>query len=164
VALSALAGCSGDPTKGYTMASQFPEEVSTVAVPIWQRGSDEFSRDYEIQLTEAVKKAIPLYTHYRISDKAHADTILTGTLVGFEQTVLSFNPNTGQAREMQIRMTVDFTWKDLRTGKIRVDKKGFRVVAEYIPSAPFNEIFFQGSQDAINKAAERIVEQLAKPW
>ena len=124
----------------------------------------EYRRDIEIRLTEAVVKRIESDTPYKVTDKARADTVLKGTLGPVEQRVLSFDPHTGLAREIQIRLIVDFTWTDLRTGEVRLRKRGFRVASEYIPPAPFAEDFFLGSESAIDRIAQRIVEQLANPW
>ena len=159
-------GCGNpDPNKGYTTTSQYRTDVQTIAVPIFRRGTYEYRRDIEFRLTEALKKQIEARTHYKLVDKSRADTLLTGVIQSVEQDVLSFNQRTGRPREVQLRVTVDFTWKDLRPpGKMIKEKKNFRVAAEYLPSAPFSEDFFDGSEDAFNKMARRIVEQLAQRW
>jgi len=161
-----LSGCTNaDPTRGYTQASQYRQGIKTVAVPIWRRGAGEFRRDLEIRLTQALVRRIEAETPYKVVDNArNPDTVLTGTLRSVRQQVLSFDPRTGTAREIQVLMTVDFTWTDLRTGEILVRKKNFRAAAEYIPPAPYSEDFFAGSEDVLNKLARRIVEQLAEPW
>jgi hypothetical protein len=161
----AAAGCNVDPTQGYTTTSQFRTDVQTIAVPIFRRGVREYRRDIEIRLTEAIVKHIEAETPYKVVDKARADTLLTGTLQQARIQPLSFDPRTGTAREIQVRLIVDFTWQDLRgPGKVLVERKNFRVAADYIPPCPFGEDFFLGSEDAINKLARRIVEQLAQPW
>ena len=158
-------GCTNpDPTKGYTVASQYRPGIRTIAVPIWKRGTHEYRRDIEMRITEALVKHIETSTPYKVVDEARADTLLTGTLQRVHQRVLSYDPRFGTAREIQARFIVDFTWKDLRTGQILVDREDFRVVSTYIPPAPFREDFFLGSEDAVNKLARRVVEQFAQPW
>ncbi len=166
VTAAVFTGCGNpDPTKGYTTISQYRPDIKTIAVPIFRRGTYEYRRNIEFRLTEAVVKQIEAETPYKVVDKARADTLLTGTIQRIEQNVLSFNPRTGQAREIQLRVIVDFTWKDLRgEGKVLVDRKNFRAASEYIPTEPFNEDFFLGSEDAFGEMARRIVEQLAQPW
>lgn len=166
VTLAAITiGCGNvDPHKGYTMTSEYRPGIRTVAVPIWTRTAQEYRRDLEISLTEAICKRIESDTPYKVADKSRADTELKGELGVVEQRVLSFNPDTGRAREIQLRLTVNFTWKDLRTGEVLLEKKGFRMAADYIPPEPFNEDFFLGSQDALNRLAQRIVEQLKSNW
>jgi outer membrane lipopolysaccharide assembly protein LptE/RlpB len=160
----AACGCASDPTQGYTVKSQYLQNVRTVAVPIWTRGKEVYRRELEMQLTEAVIKRLELSTPYKVVDKTRADTELRGTIDNVSQRVLSFNPDSGQARETEITYTVSFTWTDLRSGKVLTRRRNFRQAGAYIPLAPFGEGFFQGSEDVVNKLAQRIVEQLAVEW
>lgn len=160
-----VGGCfSDDPTMGYTAHSQYRRGIRTVAVPIWTRGKDVYRRDTEIRLTESLVKRIELDTPYKVTTKQQADTILTGTIDLISQQTLSFDPDTGSPREMQLTFTVSFKWEDLRTGNIIVKKKNFRVAGVYLPPVPFNEDFFQGSEDLIDKLARRIVETMEADW
>ena len=160
-----LGGClSDDPTLGYTARSQYRQGIRTVAVPIWTRGKDVYRRDIEIRLTEALVKRIELDTPYKVTTKQQADTILTGTIDTISQQTLSFDPDSGDPREMQLTFTVSFKWEDLRTGNVVVEKKNFRVAGVYLPPAPFNENFFQGSEDLLDKLARRIVETMEADW
>lgn len=163
---SLLAGCccSTDPTKGYTTASLYRENIHTVAVPIWQRGQDVYRRGLEYQLTEAITKRIELDTPYKVVPKSRADSVLEGRISSIDQRVMSFDPNTGQARDIEIRMSVDFTWVDLRTGEVLVDQKNVHASGVYYFPAPFSEDFFEGSSEAVNQMAERVVESMEKPW
>ena len=160
-----LGGCGNvDPSRGYTTASQYPGDVRSVAVPIFRRGAGEYRRDVEIRLTEAVKKRIGLETGYRVTDRSRADTVLLGTLNWARQRPLTYDTREGRPRELQVRFSVNLVWKDLRgPGRIRMERKDFRVSATYVRSRPFREEFFMGSEDALNRLAQRIVEQLAEP-
>ena len=172
VALSAgllLAGCglgtNPDPNVGYTMASHHRKGVRTVYVPIWHRAKGVYRRDIEIRFTEALVKRIEAETPYKVVGKQRADTELSGTLVvEVVQQVLSYDPRSGLAREIQMRLIVDFAWTDLRTGKPILEEKNFSAASEYIPPDPFSEDFFQGSEHAINKLTERIVGRMTERW
>ncbi len=153
-----LGGC------GYTWGTPYRTDVRTVCVPIFNRGAGEFRRDIEIRLTESIAKRIEAETPYKVVDRKTADTELTGTLVAVKQHVRSYDPDTGNARSIQMQMIVDFTWKDLRTGLPLAERKNFAVTALYIPLPPFSEDFFEGSEDAINRIALRIVEQMMAPF
>jgi len=163
-AAASTGGCNVDPTKGYTLISLYPKDVRTVHVPIWVRGKDVYDRELEFQLTEALTKRIQAETQYRLAPRSQADTILTGTIEGISQQVLSFNPDTGRPNELEVTMVVSFVWKDLRSGQVRKERTNFRAVGTYIPPEPFAEEFFQGSQEVINRMAERIVEQMEADW
>ncbi len=149
---------------GYTMQSQYLPGVSTVAVPIWDRGKDVYRRDLEFRLTEAIQKRIEMDTPYKVTDKSRADTQLTGTIDKVSQRVLSSNPDSGEARELEETFYLTFEWKDLRSGKILVTKKNFRVSSTYISDEPLREEFFQGSEEVINRLAKRVVEQMEADW
>lgn len=160
-----LAGCiSDDPTAGYTARSPFRTGIHTVAVPLWTRGQDVYRRDLEIRLTEALIKRIELTTPYKVVDKQNADSLLTGTLDRIDQATLSFNPDDGTPREIQVAFVVSFQWEDLRSGATLVKKKNFRVTSVYLPPDPFDESFFQGSGDLIERLAIRIVETMEADW
>ena len=162
--LAGLAGCSGDATKGYTLASPYRKGVRTVAVDVFTRGRDIYRRDLEIQLTEAVIKRIELDTPYKVTTKARADTLLTGTITNISQRVMSFNPDTGSAREKEMIVVVSLKWTDLRDGEIIIEEPGLRSAGLYITADAFGEDFFQGSQVAIDGLAKRIVEKMEADW
>jgi hypothetical protein len=160
----AQAGCSSDPTMGYSTRSMYRENISTVAVPIWTRGSAVYRRDVERRLTEAIIKRLELDTPYKVVDKSKADTLLEGELTGYGQRVMSFDPATGNPRDIEVTLFVNFSWTDLRTGEILVHKEKFRATGVYYPTAPFAEDPYLGAEDALDQLSRRIVESLEKPW
>ncbi len=157
----AVLGCE---PMGYTARSQYRSGIRTVAVPVWTRGKDVYRRDVEIRLTQALVKRLELDTPYKVTDKAKADTLLTGSIEKIEQTTTSFNPDTGQPRELAVKFFVNFQWEDLRTGKMLVREQNFTVSDVYLPTEPFNENFFIGSEALMERLARRIVETLEADW
>jgi len=164
MAACASAGCSSDPGKGYTLNSQFRKDVRTVAVPIWSRGRQVYRRNIEMQLTEAVIKQIELDTPYKVTSESRADTKLSGSIDAVAQQVVTVNTDTGLPGEIEITLTVSFTWTDLRTGQELVRRENFRVTGAYLPTSPMSQDFFLGNEDTINRLAKRIVEQLEAEW
>jgi hypothetical protein len=158
------AGCSDDPAAGYTFESPHPAGIRSVAVPIWQRGKDVYRRGLEDRLTEAIRKQILLDTPYRVTGRDRADTLLTGTIDEVIQRTLSTNVDTGRPGETELTLVLSFQWTDLRSGKNLRQRKNFRVTTTYLPSRPFSEDFFQGSEDAFNRAARRVVESMERDW
>ncbi len=163
VSAIAASGCACDGSRGYSFESLYPDNISTVAVPIWKRGSSVYRRNAERQLTEAIIKRIEADTPYKVTDKAHADTLLEGMLVNIQQRVMSFNPANGLPRDVELTYFVDFTWTDLGTGQILVRREKFRATGVYYPTDPFHEGDDVGLEDTSNEAARRIVETLEKP-
>lgn len=157
-------GCLGCEPLGYTARDQYRKNIRTIAVPIWNRGKDVYRREVEVRFTEALAKRIELDTPYKITDRQKADTLLTGTIDRIEQSTTSFNPDTGMPREISVTFYVSFRWEDLRTGKELVKKTHFPVSDVYLPTAPFNEDFFLGSEALMERLARRVVETLEADW
>ena len=158
IALTAASGC------GYKIGTMHRSDVRSIAIPVWTRGHGVFRRGLEMQLTKAVVNRIQLDTRYRICDEAQADTKLTGQLDNVRQQSLTINTNTGTSRAMEATFTVSFKWTNLQNGEELVSRDNFEVRGRYITAAPFSETFFSGSQEAIDEAAQRIVEQLEEEW
>jgi hypothetical protein len=152
-------GCSG-----YTTSDQYRPGIKTVAVDMWGRGKDVYRRELEMRLTEAVVKRIEQDTPYKVTTKARADTLLTGSIDEVAQRTLNFNTDTGLPRETEITFTVSFVWKDLRSGQTLVEKKGMQVSGRYTRQDPLMEDFFQGSENVINRLARQVVEKMEQPW
>jgi len=162
-----LTGCvewDGDGQGAYTLRNQYRTEVESIYVPIWTRGKDVYRRNLEFRLTEAIIKRIQMDTDYRITERARADSELVGRILSVEQSVLGFNPDSGDPREMEVVIVLSFAWRDLKTGKVLVDEPNLRVTGTYIPESPLSEDFFQGSQDVIEKASRRVVEHMEADW
>ncbi len=149
---------------GYTNENTYRSGIKTVHVPVWTRGKEVYRRELEIRLTEALQKRIELDTPYKVVSKDRADTELSGQIHRIQQRVLSKNPDTGRAREMEATFHCRFVWKDLRNGKVLVEHTNFCVADTYIPASPVSEDFFQGSESLINRLARRIVETMEKDW
>ncbi len=162
--LAAAAGCSIDPSAGYTTASLFAQDIESVAVPIWNRDTRVFRRELETRLAEALVKRIELDTPYKVTDKSRADTILTGTILTVKQRVLGVNPDLGTARDVELQMVVSFAWTDLRTGEVLAERTNFVSAGVYSQAEPLNEDFFWGSSSAIDLLAQRVVQTMEKPW
>ena len=153
VALTAV-GCA------YSTARPYPSNVQTVCVEMF--GSKEFRRSLEFQLTEAVQKRILTDTTYRLAGKAQADTLLTGEVVEVRQAALGTDPRTGLPRETAATVVVNVQWKDLRSGKVLLDRPAMVQTVDYI--RPVGETFFQASNEALDDLAERIVEEMQTEW
>ena len=165
-----LFGCAGadnssgplgsDPSKGYVWSSPYRPEVKSVYVEMF--GSRSFRRDLEFRLTKALMDRIQAQTPYRLAGKQDAQTVLYGQLRRVSETVLSDDYHSDLPQEKQVLLVVDVTWKDLRTGKILLQRKGLRSSGDYFP--PLGESFFHGSGVAIERMAESIVELMMRDF
>jgi len=145
---------------GYSSKTLYTPSVKTIAVPIW--GNKTFRREWEFRLTEAISKNIESRTPYKIVPQQRADTVLTGEIMDIQQTVLNRRYGTDLPRESQLTVVVNFTWKDLRTGRVIVERKQFNRSATEIPQ--IGERVADAEQLAIERLAAAIVEQMQSDW
>lgn len=152
-----LAGC------GYIVGSEFPSEVRSVYVPVFD--SNLFRRGVEFQLTEAVQREIQMRTPYRLVKEPQADTKLTGKLVEYRKDLLG-ETKFDDPRELQLSLVVEMRWEDLRTGEIlaeqliplSTDALLLTSTAELAPEVGHSLATSQ--QDAVDRLARQIVNAM----
>jgi hypothetical protein len=173
---------------GYTTRPNYDTSIRTVRVPIFKNLTmrDSTREGIEFQLTQAVVREIGQNTPYHVvAADCDADTELDGTIVNFVKTVINYNP-LFEIRQAQTTMTVELTWKDLRTGEILSQPKAqpnpIPVLADQPPdvgaqakgpvvvtsTASFvpeiGQSMTTARQDNINQLAVKIVQMMEKPW
>lgn len=145
---------------GYHWNSLYREDVQTVAVPIFT--NKDFHRGVEFRLTEAIIKQLEAHAPYKVVPRERADTILEGEIVSVTLGTISRDFQTNLPRETQLLLTVNFLWKDLRTGRILTQRVNFQTTNVYYQT--LGEGQFVGSQNAVEKAALEIVQALQSDW
>ncbi|HEV2295522.1 MAG TPA: LptE family protein [Tepidisphaeraceae bacterium] len=158
-----LSGCGyrpGGDSEGYQWQSLYRQDVRTVAVPIFTTRS--FDRGVEFGLSEAVVKQLEATTPYKVVPRERADTVLEGQVVDVSVSTLSTDPDSAIPQEQMLGLTIDFIWKDLRSGRILVERRGFEHTATYYPT--LGEGRFVGRQLAIERLALAIVQELQADW
>jgi hypothetical protein len=143
------------PSKGI-----YPDNVRTVAVPIF--ANKTYQRGIEFSLSKAVINQMESRTPYKVTSREKADTVLEAQIVDAGVRYLSRNLSSALPQEQMYFIIVNFTWKDLRTGRILVDRRGFSQHAPYYPT--LGEDPYVGAQDNIEKLSIAIVEELQAPW
>jgi hypothetical protein len=151
-----LAGC------GYSHKMLFPEDVTTVAVPIFQ--NQTFYRGVEFDLSEALTKEIELRTPYKVIGRSAADTELTGKVVDVRQNLVSRTRPGALPQEVEVTVVVDFEWRNLKTGNVLRDRKGFSAVGRFRPTQPVGEYYERAQHEAVMEMATAIVAALQKDW
>jgi hypothetical protein len=164
-ALTALAGCgykndSNSNSNGYQWKSVYRQDIRTVAVPIFK--STVYERGVEFSLSKALVQQIEANTPYKVVPRERADTILEGEIVTVDIHTLSNDRFSAIPQEQLLDITVDFTWKDLRTGKILVSRRGVEQTATFYPT--LGEGRATGTQAASERLALSIVQELQADW
>ena len=155
--LSAGCGRGGD---GYTWGSTFRPGVRSVAVPVFQTKS--FSRGDEVALSQALVSQIESRTPYKVVPAERADTILEGTVVNVSLGTVSVDEQTALPQEQTYTIAVDFTWKDMRSGQILVERRNFEQTSTYYPT--LGDGRFVGRQSSAEGLAASIVDQMVTDW
>ncbi len=145
---------------GYTTTPLYNRSIHTIAVPIF--ANKTFRREWEFRLTEAIDKNIEFRTPYKISRERPADTVLSGEIVDIQENVLTRRFGTILPRENQVTVVVNFTWRDARTGRVLVERRGFNRSSTEIPQT--QERVDDAEQLAIERLAAAIVDQLQTDW
>lgn len=166
VVFAFLAGCGyqhggvGGGPGGYEWRSLYREDVQTVAVPVFR--TKDYRRGVEIRLTEAFVKQLEARSPYKVVPRERADTILEAELTNIDVHTRSRDITTNIPRELEMTLTVDFTWKDMRNGRILVQRRGFTNTAIYYPQLGEGE--FVGSQQGLERMALLMVQELEADW
>lgn len=166
--LGLLAGCgyqaSGDfdpdVNQRYQWKSLYRTDFQTVAVPIFTTRS--FDRGVETRLSSAVIKQIEQRTPYKVVARDRAETVLEGEIEDVEVNTISQSPIVVIPQEQQLTIRCSFTWKEIKTGRILVERKGFSQSVAFYPT--LGEGRFVGTQDAVEKLAVAMVQQLEAEW
>jgi hypothetical protein len=145
---------------GYQWKSVYRGDVRTIAVPIFK--SSDFQRGVEFTLSKALINQIEANTPYKVVPRERADTILEGEIVSVRVDTLSSDRSAAIPQEQLLDVTVNFTWKDLRSGEILVRRTGLEQAAAYYPT--LGEGRDTGTQAASERMALAIVQELQGDW
>lgn len=145
---------------GYSTARPFATDIQSVHVEMFH--SEEFRRELEFRLTEAIIKRIEMDTPYRIASRGKADALLTGNIVQVRNRTFGDDFETDLPREIGSTVVVRFRFQDMRSGDILVERPRFVYQTSYIP--PVGESFTVGMTRALDGLAEQIVEAMETQW
>ncbi len=154
--------CATEGGSAYTSGALYPSMYKTVAVPIFVNESQD--RGMSFQLTEATIKEIESATPYKVAPESRADTVLRATVKQVSLSMLSQSLTTGLTEEMAIKVTLDFEWLDMRTGKPIVARKGFQGSSVFVASLPNNQPIDLGRFAVSQQLARDIVANLQADW
>ena len=161
-----VTGCgyhiSGSPETepGYQWHSLYREDVKTIAVPIFANRT--FYKHAEDQLTTALDKQIEAFTPYKIASRETADTILEGEIVRIRLRTISRDRVSAVPQEQMYVIVVNFRWRDLRTGKVLVERQDYEQTASFYPTLAEDQ--WVGQQQAMERLADAIVGELEAEW
>ena len=152
-------GC-GYHMMGVDNASLYRQDLQTVAVPVFTNRS--YRRGLENELTKSIVQQLEEHSPYKVVPRDRADTILEGEIISATVNLQGSDINTGLPQDQQFDIVVNFTWKNLRTGDILVQRRSFDQRAEFY--ATLGESSTVGSTDAIQQLGLAIVQEMQADW
>lgn len=155
-------GCDSASSSGYTSGALYSKKYRSVAVPIFKNSSAD--RAIPMQLVDALVKEIESTTPYKITGEGRADTVLRGTISSVDLSMLSQSLATGLTEEMALKVTVDFEWLDMKTGKPIISRAGFQSSAVFVASLPNNQPIDLARFAVSEQLARDIVASLQGEW
>ena len=120
--------------------------------------------DAQFELTDALIKEIESRTPYKVVPESRADTILLGQVVSVDLDELSRSGETGLSEEVIVSVTIDFQWKDLRNGRVLVERASFSGTGLFVASRPSAEPIELGRFAAVQQLAKDVVSELRADW
>jgi hypothetical protein len=160
--VSALLGCSSDPSKGYSFNSTYPQGVRTVTVPVFENTT--FYPGLEVQLTEAVIKELQATSGLKVVSAANADSRLYATITEAQLRRLTLVRGTGLVQEEAFQLTINFEWRDSRTGKPILARNNFAATDAFVPARQAGEPIEVGQIAAIQRLARDMVHEMRSSW
>jgi hypothetical protein len=154
--LAALFLCAGC---GYSSQPLIDPKYKTVYVETFDNRT--FYRGFENSLTRALVNQINANTHLRIASRDRADTVLSGQITDFKQSVLTEDLH-NNVREMQVTAYVDMTWTDRHTGQV-IKRVHDHTVSEQI-KFEIGQTLETASSELFRDMAQELVEQLESDW
>ncbi len=145
----------------YSAQSLYDTDIKTVSIDMFE--SDSFRRGVEFELTQALVDRIGVDTPYKIcQDKKESDSLLYGRILSVNERVLNYQRELDRPMQEQLVVVAEVTWKDLRSGKLLLDRQKFRFTGNY--SALQNDSLEVAAREAVNKMAADIVEAMESGW
>lgn len=160
--LLGMGACASNSSNGYAFNSTYDDSISTISIPIFK--NDTLQRGLEVQLTESLNKQILARTPWKLAKSEQAETTLVGVITTHSLTQLSQAPRTGLVQEQAVRITVNFEWRDNRTGDIIVARNNFSATATFAPQRGVSERIEHAQREAIEELAADLVSQLRESW
>lgn len=147
---------------GYRSYGIYPQGIQTVAVPIFE--NQTLVTGLEREITDALIKEIESRTPYSVASSNTADTILIGTIVRVSKRKLSEKRGSGLVQEVMQTVTIDFEWKDVRSGRILTQRRDFSAGDIFIPSTPVGERPEFGRFVIAAELARDVVAEMRGEW
>ena len=169
ISILSISGC------GYTTRSLLNPDLKTIYVDNFKNNikitaeQDELRmyRGYrpgmETNITKAVIDKFMFDGNLKITSEDKADLILKSELTDYKRDSLRYDAN-NNVEEYRIKLIVNMSLEDTKSGKILWSEKGFAGETTYRIAGPGAKSENAAIVDATNDLANRIVERTVEAW
>ena len=148
-----------------TSAALLPPHMRTVAVPVFENGTTEYSLPQEI--TDEVIARFVQDNHLRVVPERSAASVVRGKVVGYKNSVFGFSDQT-RAQEYRVSVTVSVVFKDLVKNREVWSDPALAKTANYyvtpVPGDTSAHTELDGRKEAIQKIADEILARSVQSW
>ena len=157
--IGTVVGCDG-----YSADPLHPRGIKTIYIPMPTVSKKIYRRQLEQRLQECLVKNASLRTGYSIAKRPNADAELICEIKNIVQSTTSTNPDDDTPRETELTFFLSVKMRNINTGNTVFEDQNMQVAVIYLPSEPFNEDFFRGSEDLMDRIARRVFEKMERRW
>jgi hypothetical protein len=148
-----------------TTTALLPPHMKTVAIPVFENATTEYSLPQEI--TDAVIVRFVQDNHLRVVPERSANSVVRGRVVGYKNSVFGFSDQ-ARAQEYRVAVTVSVTFKDLVKNREVWSEPELTKTANYyvtpVPGDTAAHTELDGRKEAIRKIADEILARSVQSW
>ncbi len=146
---------------GYHVAGQtdlLPKNIQTICIPAFTNATTRYK--LTDRLPEALSREFAARTRYHlVSDPKAADAVLTGTVINYVSYSTVFDPVTGRASAVDLRVYLRVALTERATGKVLFSRPNFEARERYEVSVD-PKAFFDESDAALDRVSKEVAQQL----
>lgn len=149
---------------GYTTSpALLPQHLKTVAVPVFENGTTEYTLEQEI--TDAVVQRFVRDNHLKVVDERSANSVVKGRITQYKNSVFGFS-DAAQAQEYRVTITVAVTFKDLVKNRELWTDELVKTANYYVQDVPGQsaKTELDGRKEAIAKIADEVLSRSVEGW
>ncbi len=149
---------------GYTTSpALLPQHLKTVAVPVFENGTTEYTLEQEI--TDAVVQRFVRDNHLKVVDERSASSVVKGRITQYKNSVFGFS-DAAQAQEYRVTITVQVTFKDLVKNREIWTDELVKTANYYVQDVPGQtaKTELDGRKEAIAKIADEVLSRSVEGW
>ena len=159
--LAALAGSCAYSTS----TALLPPHLKTVAIPVFENGTTEYSLPQEI--TDAVITRFVQDNHLRVVPERSANCVVRGKVVGYRNGVFGFSEQV-RAQEYRVTITISVVFKDLVKNREIWSEAAMTKTSNYyvtpVPGDTAAHTEIDGRREAVLKIADEILVRSVQGW